>query len=196
MTDQAAGLRAWAAPDGLPLGVIGEPDEGALRQVLASIPAPAGLRWQARLGEEATRETVAAWVLWVDTAEVDVADLYRRVKRALVPAPSTAASQVDSPMAATMASDTSRGADTATELLSVAGRNTTSTPLLLLLHDAGRVSPPPPLSSATVRLLTNLGAALKRFLNVELTRDVTCWQRGLDGARPMSSSQDRRSRNG
>jgi len=143
MTDQAAGLRAWAAPDALPLGVIGYPGDDALMQALALLPAPAGRRWQALRDDQTTRTIALAWVLWVDTAQVDVADLYRRVKRVLNPVTAPA------------------------------------TTVLLWLHDTrgagAHLSPDP----ATARLIDNLSMTLKRFVNVELTRDLSHWQRCL-----------------
>lgn len=81
MSDQAAGLRAWSTTDSLPLGIIGDPGEDALMQALATLPAPADRRWQAVRGEQ--RPVSGAWLLWVDVAQIDVTDLYLRVKRAL-----------------------------------------------------------------------------------------------------------------
>lgn len=155
MTDQAAGLRAWAAPGTVPLGVIGEPDDEALMQALAQLPAPAGRRWQVTQEDGAASATVRAWVLWVDAVQVDVADLYRRVKRTLAPVASSAASAV---------------------------------PLLLWVHDAGNAGVRPSLDAATVQLLTNLSTTLRRFLNIELIRDLADWQRRLPSVLPEKAT--------
>ncbi|WP_087718247.1 hypothetical protein [Salinicola salarius] len=155
MTDQAAGLRAWAAPGTVPLGVIGEPDDEGLMQALAQLPAPAGRRWQVTLEAQAASATVRAWVLWVDAAQVDVADLYRRVKRTLAPVASSAGPAV---------------------------------PLLLWVQDAGNSGARPTLDAATAQLLTNLGTTLRRFLNIELIRDLADWQRRLPEELPKPAT--------
>ncbi|WP_110643293.1 hypothetical protein [Salinicola sp. CPA57] len=146
MTDQAAGLRAWADPDALQLGVIGEPGDDALMQALTVLPTSRGGCWQA-LRVDQLRGPALAWMLWVDTAQIDVADLYRRVKRALAPPAASSPPTTGTPVT-----------------------------LLLWLHDGG-TSTQPSLDSATTRLLANLSMTLKRFLNVELTPDLARWQR-------------------
>lgn len=155
MTDQAAGLRAWAAPGTVPLGVIGEPDDEALMQALAQLPAPAGRRWQVTQEDGAASAAVRAWVLWVDAVQVDVADLYRRVKRTLAPVALSAAPAV---------------------------------PLLLWLHDSDNAGARPALDAATAQLLTNLSTTLRRFLNIELIRDLADWQRRLPEALPKPAT--------
>ncbi|WP_110655304.1 hypothetical protein [Salinicola halimionae] len=147
MTDQAAGLRVWAeCADSLMLGVIGEPGEDLLMRALVQLPSIENRRWQAVRGTPAS--AVTGWMLWVDTAGVDAADLYRCVKRALMSLAASPASA--NPL-----------------------------PLLLWLHDACDRRIHPLLDSPTARQLDNLSAALKRFLNVELTRDPADWQRRL-----------------
>jgi hypothetical protein len=99
VTDQAAGLRVWAgSADVLALGVIGEPPEASLTHAVARLPVLGGRRWQAL----PNAPTPAGWMLWVDAvgfgmaevdvAGLDVADLYRRVKRALTPFDASAVS--------------------------------------------------------------------------------------------------------
>ncbi|MGM8932608.1 hypothetical protein [Salinicola halophyticus] len=168
MRDQAAGLRAWAErPDSLVLGVIGDPGEDALGRALAQLPRVEGRRWQALRNDQMRQTSVTAWMLWVDTAgfdvaevdeaELDVADLYRCVKRALTPITAPAASA-------------------------------TSLPLLLWLDDDGGGYGHPPLAPATARLLDNLGTTLKRFLNVELLRDPADWQHRLIASGRVSAA--------
>ena len=96
-----------------------------------------------------------AWVLWVDAVQVDVADLYRRVKRTLAPVASSAAPAV---------------------------------PLLLWLHDSDNAGARPTLDAATAQLLTNLSTTLRRFLNIELIRDLADWQRRLPEALPKPAT--------
>ncbi|WP_110691398.1 hypothetical protein [Salinicola halophyticus] len=169
MRDQAAGLRAWAErPDSLVLGVIGDPGEDALGRALAQLPRVEGHRWQALRNDQVRQTSVTAWMLWVDTAGfnvaevgeagLDVADLYRRVKRALTPITAPAASA-------------------------------TSLPLLLWLDDDDKEGAPA-LDPATMRLLANLGTTLKRFLNVELLRDPADWQRRLIASGRVSAASD------
>ncbi|OLO06621.1 hypothetical protein BTW08_16525 [Salinicola sp. MH3R3-1] len=167
MRDQAAGLRAWAErPDSLVLGVIGDPGEDALGRALAQLPRVEGRRWQALRNDQVRQTSVTAWMLWVDTAGfdvaevgevgLDVADLYRCVKRALTPITAPAASA-------------------------------TSLPLLLWLDDDDKEGAPA-LDPATMRLLANLGTTLKRFLNVELLRDPADWQRRLIASGRVSAA--------
>ncbi|MGQ7244104.1 hypothetical protein ACUN9V_11650 [Salinicola sp. V024] len=163
MTDQAAGLRVWAgSADVLALGVIGDPGEDALGRALAQLPRVEGRRWQALRNDQVRQASVTAWMLWVDTAgfdvaELDVADLYRRVKRALTSITASAASA-------------------------------TSLPLLLWLDDDGGEYGRPTLAPATARLLDNLGTTLKRFLNVELLRDPADWQHRLIASGRVSAA--------
>lgn len=162
MSDQAAGLRAWAEPGSLSLSVIGDPENDALMQALAMLPAPTGRRWQAaRSGHHAAS---GAWLLWVDVtqgvdvtqrvdvAQIDVADLYRRLKLAFASSPA-----IENP-----------------ELV------------LLWLHGVGDASSASAagLNANTLRLLDNLSTTLKRFMQVELTRDAARWYRSL----PVSCS--------
>lgn len=86
MSDQAAGLRARLSPGALPLRVVGEPEGEALRRALATLPAPEGRTWLA-LGAHEMGSSPAGWLLWVDTARLDVADLYRRLKLAFPAVP-------------------------------------------------------------------------------------------------------------
>lgn len=81
MSDQAAGLRARLSPGALSLRVVGEPEGEALRRALATLPVPEGRTWLA-VGEQEVGPPPAGWLLWVDTARLDVADLYRRLKLA------------------------------------------------------------------------------------------------------------------
>lgn len=157
MSDQAAGLRAWAAPDSLPLGIIGDPGDDALMQALATLPAPAGRRWQAMRGEYHCLPE--AWLLWVDTAQIDVADLYRRIKLVFASTPA-----IETP-----------------DLM------------LLWLHDVSDRSISGanlnPLNPARARLLDNLSTTLKRFMNVELTRDPARWLSSLPAPYRLDGSE-------
>ncbi|GHB16608.1 hypothetical protein [Salinicola rhizosphaerae] len=85
MNDQAAGLRAWASPDALPLGVIGEPGYDALMKVVAGLPTLAERAWLPIGEAEARRRAASAWLLWADIAQLDVAELYRRLKVSVGP---------------------------------------------------------------------------------------------------------------
>ena len=62
-------------------------------------------------------------------------------------------------------------------------------PLLLWVQDAGNSGARPTLDAAMAQLLTNLSTTLRRFLNIELIRDLADWQRRLPEALPKPANK-------